>query len=201
MENTQVLLNIVWTMVGAFLVYFMQAGFAMVETGFTRAKNSGNILMKNMMDFRARLYFLLYHRICADVRRKQCLYRNSRFLSSEIAGRCRWHVQRTADRRIHDFPDRVLCNIGNDCIRSYGRENQIYLLFDLLRSHQHFIYPITGHWIWGGGWLSQIGFHDFAGSTAVHMVGGLCALAGAKMVGPRIGKYTKEGKPVSYSWS
>ena len=60
-----------------------------------------------------------------------------------------------------------------------------------------FIYPITGHWIWGGGWLSQIGFHDFAGSTAVHMVGGLCALAGAKMVGPRIGKYTKEGKPVA----
>ena len=88
--------------------------------------------------FRARLYFLLYHRICADVRRKQCLYRNRRFFSSEIAGRCRWHVQRTADRRIHDFPDRVLCNIGNDCIRSYGRENQIYLLSDLLRSDQRF---------------------------------------------------------------
>ena len=88
--------------------------------------------------FRARLYFLLYHRICADVRRKQCLYWNSRFLSSEIAGRCRRHVQRTADRRIHDFPDRVLCNIGNDCIRSYGRENQIYLLSDLLRSDQRF---------------------------------------------------------------
>ena len=88
--------------------------------------------------FRARLYFLLYHRICADVRRKQCLYRNSRFLSSEIAGRCRRHVQRTADRCIHDFPDRVLCNIGNDCIRSYGRENQIYLLSDLLRSDQRF---------------------------------------------------------------
>ena len=78
MENTQVLLNIVWTMVGAFLVYFMQAGFAMVETGFTRAKNSGNILMKNMMDF-VLGYFLLYHRICADVRRKQCFYRNRRF--------------------------------------------------------------------------------------------------------------------------
>ena len=77
MENTQVLLNIVWIMVGAFLVYFMQAGFAMVETGFTRAKNSGNILMKNMMDFV--LYFLLYHRSCADVRRKQCFYRNRRF--------------------------------------------------------------------------------------------------------------------------
>ena len=91
--------------------------------------------------FRARLYFLLYHRICADVRRKQCFYRNRRFFSSEIAGRCRRHVQRTADRCIHDFPDRVLCNIGNDCIRSYGRENQIYLLFDLLRSHQHFYLP------------------------------------------------------------
>lgn len=134
MENTQVLLNIVWTMVGAFLVYFMQAGFAMVETGFTRAKHSD----EEYDGFRARLYFLLYHRICADVRRKQCLYWNSRFLSSEIAGRCRWHVQRTADRRIHDFPDRVLCNIGNDCIRSYGRENQIYLLSDLLRSDQRF---------------------------------------------------------------
>ena len=80
MENTQVLLNIVWTMVGAFLVYFMQAGFAMVETGFTRAKNSGNILMKNMMDFVLGSIFFFIHRICADVRRKQCLYRNSRFL-------------------------------------------------------------------------------------------------------------------------
>ncbi len=100
-----------------FWCIFMQAGFAMVEQDLQERK-----LRKHSDEeydgFRARLYFLLYHWICADVRRKQCLYRNSRFLSSEIAGRCRWHVQRTADRRIHDFPDRVLCNIGNDCIRS-----------------------------------------------------------------------------------
>lgn len=138
MENTQVLLNIVWTMVGAFLVYFMQAGFAMVETGIYKSEKLRKHSDEEYDGFRARLYFLLYHRICADVRRKQCIYRNSRFLSSEIAGRCRRHVQRTADRRIYDFPDRVLCNIGHDCIRCYGRENQIHLLFDLLRSHQRF---------------------------------------------------------------
>ena len=129
MENTQVLLNIVWTMVGAFLVYFMQAGFAMVETGFTRAKNSGNILMKNMMDFVLGSIFFFIIGFALMFGGSNAFIGTAGFF------------HRTADRCIHDFPDRVLCNIGNDCIRSYGRENQIYLLFDLLRSHQHFYLP------------------------------------------------------------
>ena len=122
MENTQVLLNIVWTMVGAFLVYFMQAGFAMVETGFTRAKNSGNILMKNMMDFVLGSIFFFIIGFALMFGGSNAFIGTAGFVN----------------RRIHDFPDRVLCNIGNDCIRSYGRENQIYLLSDLLRSDQRF---------------------------------------------------------------
>ena len=128
MENTQVLLNIVWTMVGAFLVYFMQAGFAMVETGFTRAKNSGNILMKNMMDFVLGSIFFFIIGFALMFGGSNAFIGTAGFFNPKSL----------ADRRIHDFPDRVLCNIGNDCIRSYGRENQIYLLSDLLRSDQRF---------------------------------------------------------------
>lgn len=138
MENTQVLLNIVWTMVGAFLVYFMQAGFAMVETGFTRAKNSGNILMKNMMDFVLGSIFFFIIGFALMFGGSNAFIGTAGFFHPKSLADADGHVQRTADRRIHDFPDRVLCNIGNDCIRSYGRENQIYLLSDLLRSDQRF---------------------------------------------------------------
>lgn len=141
MENTQVLLNIVWTMVGAFLVYFMQAGFAMVETGFTRAKNSGNILMKNMMDFVLGSIFFFIIGFALMFGGSNAFIGTAGFFHPKSLADADGHVQRTADRRIHDFPDRVPCNIGNDCIRSYGRENQIYLLFDLLRSHQYFYLP------------------------------------------------------------
>ena len=176
MENTQVLLNIVWTMVGAFLVYFMQAGFAMVETGFTRAKNSGNILMKNMMDFVLGSIFFFIIGFALMFGGSNAFIGTAGFFNPKSLA--------DADGMFNGLP------IG------------VFMIFQTVfcatsAAISIFIYPITGHWIWGGGWLSQIGFHDFAGSTAVHMVGGLCALAGAKMVGPRIGKYTKEGKPVA----
>ena len=197
MENIQVLLNIVWTMVGAFLVYFMQAGFAMVETGFTRAKNSGNILMKNMMDFVLGSIFFFIIGFALMFGGSNAFIGTSGFFHPKSLA--------DADGMFNGLPigvfmifQTVFCATSATIVSGAMAERTkfiSYLIYSAAISV--FIYPITGHWIWGGGWLSQIGFHDFAGSTAVHMVGGLCALAGAKMVGPRIGKYTKEGKPVA----
>ena len=197
MENTQVLLNIVWTMVGAFLVYFMQAGFAMVETGFTRAKNSGNILMKNMMDFVLGSIFFFIIGFALMFGGSNAFIGTAGFFNPKSLA--------DADGMFNGLPigvfmifQTVFCATSATIVSGAMAESTkfiSYLIYSAAISV--FIYPITGHWIWGGGWLSQIGFHDFAGSTAVHMVGGLCALAGAKMVGPRIGKYTKEGKPVA----
>ncbi len=197
MENTQVLLNIVWTMVGAFLVYFMQAGFAMVETGFTRAKNSGNILMKNMMDFVLGSIFFFIIGFALMFGGSNAFIGTAGFFHPKSLA--------DADGMFNGLPigvfmifQTVFCATSATIVSGAMAERTkfiSYLIYSAAISV--FIYPITGHWIWGGGWLSQIGFHDFAGSTAVHMVGGLCALAGAKMVGPRIGKYTKEGKPVA----
>ena len=197
MENTQVLLNIVWTMVGAFLVYFMQAGFAMVETGFTRAKNSGNILMKNMMDFVLGSIFFFIIGFALMIGGSNAFIGTAGFFNPKSLA--------DADGMFNGLPigvfmifQTVFCATSATIVSGAMAERTkviSYLIYSAAISV--FIYPITGHWIWGGGWLSQIGFHDFAGSTAVHMVGGLCALAGAKMVGPCIGKYTKEGKPVA----
>ena len=197
MENTQVLLNIVWTMVGAFLVYFMQAGFAMVETGFTRAKNSGNILMKNIMDFVLGSIFFFIIGFALMFGGSNAFIGTAGFFHPKSLA--------DADGMFNGLPigvfmifQTVFCATSATIVSGAMAERTkfiSYLIYSAAISI--FIYPITGHWIWGGGWLSQIGFHDFAGSTAVHMVGGLCALAGAKMVGPRIGKYTKEGKPVA----
>ena len=197
MENTQVLLNIVWTMVGAFLVYFMQAGFAMVETGFTRAKNSGNILMKNMMDFVLGSIFFFIIGFALMFGGSNAFIGTAGFFHPKSLA--------DADGMFNGLPigvfmifQTVFCATSATIVSGAMAERTkfiSYLIYSAAISI--FIYSITGHWIWGGGWLSQIGFHDFAGSTAVHMVGGLCALAGAKMVGPRIGKYTKEGKPVA----
>ena len=194
MENTQVLLNIVWTMVGAFLVYFMQAGFAMVETGFTRAKNSGNILMKNMMDFVLGSIFFFIIGFALMFGGSNAFIGTAGFFHPKSLA--------DADGMFNGLPigvfmifQTVFCATSATIVSGAMAERTkfiSYLIYSAAISI--FIYPITGHWIWGGGWLSQIGFHDFAGSTAVHMVGGLCALAGAKMVGPRIGKYTKDGK-------
>ena len=134
MENTQVLLNIVWTMVGAFLVYFMQAGFAMVETGFTRAKNSGNILMKNMMDFVLGSIFFFIIGFALMFGGSNAFIGTAGFFNPKSLA--------DADGMFNGLPigvfmifQTVFCN---DCIRSYGRENQIYLLSDLLRSDQRF---------------------------------------------------------------
>ena len=194
---TELLLNVIWTIVGATLVYFMQAGFAMVETGFTRAKNSGNILMKYMMDFVLGSIFFFIIGFALMFGGSNAFIGTAGFFNPKSLA--------DADGMFNGLPigvfmifQTVFCATSATIVSGAMAERTkfiSYLIYSAAISV--FIYPITGHWIWGGGWLSQIGFHDFAGSTAVHMVGGLCALAGAKMVGPRIGKYTKEGKPVA----
>lgn len=197
MENLQILLNVVWTMVGTFLIYFMQAGFAMVETGFTRAKNAGNILMKNMMDFViGSICFFLVGFALMYGGRGAWIGTSGFFAPMGLAD---------GDGMFHDLPigvflifQTVFCGTSATIVSGAMAERTkfiAYLIYSAVVSA--LIYPISGHWIWGGGWLAQIGFHDFSGSTAVHTVGGMCALMGAAMVGPRLHKYTKEGKPVA----
>ena len=181
----------IWFLIGAAFVFFMQAGFAMVETGFTRAKNAGNIIMKNLMDFcigTVVFIFLGFGLLLGE----DAL---GGFIGLPTLGIFTDYANFDWSNFVFNL---VFCATAATIVSGAMAERTkfiSYLIYSAAISV--FIYPITGHWIWGGGWLSQIGFHDFAGSTAVHMVGGLCALAGAKMVGPRIGKYTKEGKPVA----
>ena len=163
----------------------------------TRAKNSGNILMKNMMDFVLGSIFFFIIGFALMFGGSNAFIGTAGFFNPKSLA--------DADGMFNGLPigvfmifQTVFCATSATIVSGAMAERTkfiSYLIYSAAISV--FIYPITGHWIWGGGWLSQIGFHDFAGSTAVHMVGGLCALAGAKMVGPRIGKYTKEGKPVA----
>ena len=175
----------VWFLIGAALVFWMQAGFAMVEAGFTRAKNAGNILMKNLMDFCIGTVTFI-------------LIGFSLLLGEDLVG--------------------FIGKPGFDIFTAYGEFDWSNFVFNLvfcattativsgaMAERTKFlsycvysgvisalIYPIEAHWIWGGGWLSQIGFHDFAGSCAIHMVGGIAALVGAIILGPRIGKFVKD---------
>ncbi len=189
------LINIMWTMIGAFLVYFMQAGFAMCEAGFTRAKNTGNILMKNMMDFvLGSLFFFLFGFAVMHGTDWNGIIGIKGFLTPSALA--------DADGLFNGLPigvfmifHTVFCATAATIVSGSMAERtkfSAYLAYSAAISI--FIYPVSGHWIWGGGFLSQLGFHDFAGSAAVHMVGGICALVGAKILGPRIGKYGKDGR-------
>lgn len=192
MDNLELLINIMWTMLGAFLVFFMQAGFAMVETGFTRAKNSGNIIMKNLMDF-------VIGSLCFYIIGFSLMFGKDFNGLVGISGF--FHPESLTDASalpigVFMIFHTVFCATAATIVSGSMAERtnfKAYLAYSACISL--FIYPITGHWIWGGGWLSELGFHDFAGSTAVHSVGGWCALVGARILGPRIGKYTKDGKP------
>ena len=189
------LMNIMWTMLGAFLVYFMQAGFAMCEAGFTRAKNTGNILMKNMMDFvlGSLFFFIFGFAVMHGTDWNGIIGIKGFFSPSSLAD---------ADGMFNGLPigvfmifHTVFCATAATIVSGSMAERtkfSAYLAYSAAISI--FIYPVSGHWIWGGGFLSQLGFHDFAGSTAVHMVGGICALVGAKILGARIGKYGKDGR-------
>ncbi len=176
--------DIGWTLVGAVLVFFMQAGFAMVETGLTRAKNAGNIVMKNLMDFciGTPIYWFIGFGIMFGG-------------TGALIGGLDLFSMKSTDYTTMIFQT-VFCATSATIVSGAMAERtkfSSYCIYSALISL--FVYPISGHWIWGGGWLAQLGFHDFAGSTAVHMVGGVAAFVGAAILGPRIGKYDKNGKP------
>lgn len=193
-EATELLLNTVWTLLGAFLVFFMQAGFAAVETGFTRAKNAGNITMKNLMDFvigSICFYFigfaLMFGGDGGGIIGTKGFFNPASLGDGGFFNGLPFHVFLI----FHT----VFCATSATIVSGAMAERtkfSAYLAYSACISI--FIYPVTGGWIWGGGWLSELGFHDFAGSTAVHMVGGICAFIGAAILGPRIGKYGKDGK-------
>ena len=181
----------VWFLIGAALVFWMQAGFAMVEAGFTRAKNTGNILMKNLMDFCiGTIVFILIG--------------FSLLLGEDLVGfigKPGFDIFTAyADFDFSNFVfNLVFCATTATIVSGAMAERTKFLSYCIYSGViSALIYPIEAHWIWGGGWLAQLGFHDFAGSCAIHMVGGISALIGAAILGPRIGKFTKdkEGKIV-----
>ncbi len=175
----------VWFLMGAALVFWMQAGFAMVEAGFTRAKNTGNILMKNLMDFciGTPMFVLIGFGL---------LLGEDMFGIIGKPGFDIFTSYSTFDWSNFVF-NLVFCATTATIVSGAMAERTKFLSYCIYSAViSAVIYPIEAHWIWGGGWLSQLGFHDFAGSAAIHMVGGLCALVGAAMLGPRIGKYDKD---------
>lgn len=180
-------MDVGWTLIAAALVFFMQAGFAMVETGFTRAKNAGNIIMKNLMDFSlgTPIFWLVGFGIMFGS--MNGFFGGFDFLADGVVGEgYNWTTL---------IFQTVFCATAATIVSGSMAERtkfSAYCIYSMIISA--IIYPISGHWIWGGGWLAELGFHDFAGSTAVHMVGGVAAFIGAAILGPRIGKYTKDGK-------
>lgn len=178
----------VWFLIGAALVFFMQCGFAMVETGFTRAKNAGNIIMKNLMDFCiGTVVFMLlgFGLLCGE----DALFGLVGIPNLDI-------FTNFANFPWHNFVfNMVFCATTATIVSGAMAERTkfaSYCIYSLVISAV--VYPIEAHWIWGGGWLAQLGFVDFAGSCAIHMVGGISAIIGAIILGPRIGKYGKNGK-------
>ena len=174
----------IWFLVGAALVFFMQCGFAMVEAGFTRAKNAGNIIMKNLMDFcLGTVVFILigFGLLCGED-------------LVGIIGKPGFDI--FSDYANFDWSsfvfNLVFCATAATIVSGAMAERTKFISYCVYSAIiSAVIYPIEAHWTWGGGWLSQIGFHDFAGSNCIHMVGGISALIGAAILGPRIGKFTK----------
>ena len=179
----------VWFLIGAALVFWMQAGFAMVETGFTRAKNAGNIIMKNLMDFCIGTVMFIF--IGASLLLGEDLV--------GLIGKPGFDIFTAySDFSFSSFVfNLVFCATAATIVSGAMAERTKFLSYCIYSGIiSALVYPIEAHWIWGGGWLAQLGFHDFAGSCAIHMVGGISAIIGAKILGPRIGKFTKnkEGK-------
>ena len=182
-------LDTVWVLIAAMLVFFMQPGFALVEAGFTRSKNTANILMKNFVDFMVGSFlfwmigFGLMHGANNGFIGGLHLFDWSFIGDSNVPAECTLIFQT------------VFCATAATIVSGGMAERtkfSMYILISIIISVV--IYPIEGHWTWGGGWLSELGFHDFAGSTVVHSCGGVIALAGAMVLGPRIGKYSKTGE-------
>ena len=175
----------VWFLIGAALVFWMQAGFAMVETGFTRAKNAGNILMKNLMDFCIGTVMFI-------------LIGFGLFLGEDLVGFIgKPGFDIFSNYESFDWSNfvfnLVFCATTATIVSGAMAERTRFISYCVYSAViSAVIYPVEAHWTWGGGWLAQMGFHDFAGSNCIHMVGGICALIGAAMLGPRIGKFVKD---------
>lgn len=191
-----------WYLIGAALVFWMQAGFAMVETGFTRAKNAGNILMKNLMDFciGTIVFSLLGYSLMMG---EDTLFGLIGIPNLDLFTHFKEFIASPADGSFTGAStfvfNLVFCATTATIVSGAMAERtkfSAYCIYSAVISL--FIYPIEAHWIWGGGWLSALGFHDYAGSCAIHMVGGIAALVGAIFLGPRIGKYKrdKDGKVI-----
>ena len=182
-----------WLLVAGFLVMFMQPGFAMVEAGFTRSKNTANILMKNLMDFSIGSilfwlvgYSIMYGKDIAGIFGIPNLFAGGDGIVGDG-----FNYGQYSDL----FFQTVFCATAATIVSGAMAERtefKAYLIFTIVISI--FIYPVSGHWKWGLGWLDSLGFHDFAGSSIVHAVGGWLGLTGAAIIGPRIGKYDKDGK-------
>ncbi|MBN1757800.1 MAG: ammonium transporter [Chitinispirillaceae bacterium] len=190
--------NVLWTLIAAVLVFFMQAGFAMVETGFTRAKNAVNIMMKNLMDFSIGSlgFWAVGFALMFGTTAGHLIGKEGFFLSDAMVGKegGEWTL-------VFFMFQTVFAATAATIVSGAMAERTkftSYLIYSIVISA--IIYPISGHWAWGSlyhgdGWLEKLGFIDFAGSTVVHSVGGWCALAGAIVLGPRVGKYGNDGKP------
>lgn len=175
----------IWFLIGAALVFWMQAGFAMVETGFTRAKNAGNIIMKNLMDFCIGTVVFI-------------VIGFSLLLGEDLfgfIGKPGFDIFTAYDNfNFSSFVfNLVFCATTATIVSGAMAERTKFLSYCVYSGViSALVYPIEAHWIWGGGWLAQLGFHDFAGSCCIHMVGGISAIIGAKILGPRIGKFVKD---------
>ncbi len=185
--------TMIWMVVGGALVFVMQAGFALVEVGLTRAKNTANILMKNLMDFcLGSLAFFFVGWGLMYGASKGGLFGTTQFSLLGVPAEA-W-----ADKMRDWFFQVVFCATSATIVSGAVAERikfKAYLIYTVFISA--LVYPVAGHWIWGGGWLATRGFHDFAGSTVVHSIGGWSALAGAIVLGPRLGKYVKvNGKTI-----
>jgi ammonium transporter, Amt family len=189
--SNAVAIDTVWTLLAAFLVFFMQAGFAMVETGFTRAKNACNIMMKNLMDFSVGsiAFWAVGFGIMFGTSAFGLFGKNGFFLSSADPSTAEglWQFAYWIFQAVFAATAATIVS-GAMAERTKFSSYLIYSVFITA-----LIYPIVGHWIWGGGWLSARGMIDFAGSTVVHSTGGWAALAGAILLGPRLGKYNSDG--------
>lgn len=185
-----------WFLIGAALVFWMQAGFAMVETGFTRAKNAGNIIMKNLMDFciGTVVFSILGYSLMMG---EDAFFGLIGIPNLDLFTHFREFIASPADGSFTGASyfvfNLVFCATTATIVSGAMAERtkfSAYCIYSAVISL--FVYPIEAHWIWGGGWLAQLGFHDYAGSCAIHMVGGIAALVGAIILGPRIGKYVKD---------
>lgn len=184
-------IDTIWVLLAAVLVFFMQAGFAMVEAGFTRAKNVGNIIMKNVMDFSigSLVFWAVGFSIMFGPSLGGFIGLPNFFFTAEYGND-------VPDMAILMFQTVFAATAATIVSGAMAERTKFstYLIFSLVITLV--IYPISGHWVWGGGWLSELGFHDFAGSTVVHSVGGWAALAGAAIIGPRLGKYNGKANAI-----